>query len=146
MGGCRERGTAECQSVPGYISLINLVYIATEIFEFAARICQAGVYRGNITITIELNGIKGYLLTTDFDRAWSQYCPASENHFGKTWQVSNEGLISASGRLLPECDCLARRAFWVGFAESYGVEERPTEVFVGAAIALDFEGPLRASA
>lgn len=83
-------------SVPGYISLINLVYIVTEVFEFAARICQAGVYRGVLSVSIEINGIKGFVLTTDFDRAWSEYCAAGEDHFGRAWQISSDNLVSAS--------------------------------------------------
>jgi hypothetical protein len=82
--------------VPGYISIVNLVYTVTEFFEFAARICQAGVYRGSLDISIELNGVKDFVLTTEWGRAWWQYCPASENHLAKTWQVSSDGLVSGS--------------------------------------------------
>ncbi len=80
--------------VPGYISLVNLVYSITEYFEFATRICQAGVYRGNLDISLDLNGVKGHLLTTDW--MLRQHCAASEDHLSKTWHISSEGLIASS--------------------------------------------------
>lgn len=83
-------------AVPGFISLVNLVYTITEYFEFAARICQAGVYRGNIDISIELHGVKGYMLTTEYDRMWLLHCAATEDHFAKTWRVSTEELLAGS--------------------------------------------------
>jgi hypothetical protein len=83
-------------SIPGYLSLVNLVYTITEYFEFAARICQAGVYRGVLDITLELNGANGFLLTTDWDRSWHQYCEASDDHLKKTWYIPTEMLIAGS--------------------------------------------------
>ncbi len=92
----RHMRDVDWDTIPGYISLVNLVYTITEYFEFAARICQAGVYQGNIDITIGLHGAKGYLLTTDWDRMWTQYCPASSNDLDKSWQVSSEALLAGS--------------------------------------------------
>jgi hypothetical protein len=83
-------------AIPGYISLVNLVYTVTEYFEFAARICQAGIYRGGLDVSLELTGIKGFVLTTDWNRSWNQYCAASDDHLGKTWHVSSEKLIADS--------------------------------------------------
>ncbi|SCZ86146.1 AlbA family DNA-binding domain-containing protein [Nitrosomonas mobilis] len=89
-------GSVDWDTVPGYISLVNLIYTVTEYFEFAARICQAGVYKGNLDIDIGLTGVKGYMLTTDWDRMWSQNCVASEDNLSKTWKVSSESLVSES--------------------------------------------------
>jgi hypothetical protein len=83
-------------SVPGYISLVNLVYTLTEYFEFAARICQAGVYRGGLDVSVEVTGIKGFVLTTEWERAWSQYRPATDDHLRKTWRLSSEKLVAGS--------------------------------------------------
>ncbi len=82
--------------VPGFISIINMVYTITEIFEFAARMCQAGVYKGTLDITVEMHGIKGFVLTTDWERAWWKYCAAGDDHLSKTWQISTESLIAGS--------------------------------------------------
>ncbi len=92
----RQHIEVDWESVPGYISLVNLVYVITEYFEFAARICQSGVYQGNIEIAIGLHGAKGYLLTTEMDRLWRQYCPASNNELNKSWLVSSDALIAGS--------------------------------------------------
>ena len=83
-------------SIPGYISVTNLVYTITEYFEFAARVCQAGVYKGNLDLILELQGANGYLLTTDFDRAWHQYCATSDSHLHKTWRIYAQELIAGS--------------------------------------------------
>ncbi len=92
----RHVTNVDWNAVPGFVSLVNLVYTITEVFEFAARICQAGVYRGKLDITIELNGIKGYVLTTEMNRMWRQYCIANENRLDKTWRVSSDELVSGS--------------------------------------------------
>lgn len=96
MSHLRHIRFADWDVVPGYISLVNLVYVITEYFEFAARICQAGVYQGNIEIAIGLHGAEGYLLTTEWDRMWTQHCPASSNELIKSWQVSSDALLVGS--------------------------------------------------
>ena len=99
----------EWEKVPGYISLVNLVYTITEYFEFAARISQAGVYQGNIDIAIELNGAKGFMLTTGFDRMWLLPCAASDDHLSKTWCVSSEGLLAGSAEHSLKSNSVAMR-------------------------------------
>jgi hypothetical protein len=96
MSHLRHREDIDWNAVPGYISLVNLVYTLTEYFEFAARICQAGVYRGRLDISLELIGIKGFVLTTDWERAWSEYRPATDDRLRKTWRLSSEKLVAGS--------------------------------------------------
>jgi hypothetical protein len=96
MSHLRHRKDIDWNAIPGYISLVNLVYTVTEHFEFAARICQAGVYRGVLDVSLELTGIKGFVLTTDWSRAWSQYCFATEDRLRKTWRLSSEKLVAGS--------------------------------------------------
>jgi len=96
MSHLRHYQDINWDSIPGYVCLTNLVYTVTEHFEFAARVCQAGVYQGNLDVTLELRRAKGYLLTTDWDRCWQQYYAASDNHLSKTWHVSTEKLIADS--------------------------------------------------
>lgn len=92
----RHMSNTDWDAVPGFISLVNLVYSITEYFEFAARICQAGVYHGNIEIAIGLHGANGFVLTTGVDRMWTRYCPASSNELNKSWQLSSEALLAGS--------------------------------------------------
>ena len=84
--------------VPGFISLLNFIFCATEIIEFAARLCQAEVYKGEVDITIQLNRVKGFVLTTEWDRAWFEYYTASEDSLGKTWRIDSGALIADSAQ------------------------------------------------
>ncbi len=86
----------DLDKVPGFISIINFLYSVTEVVEFAARLCQAQVYEGRLDISIHLNSIKGFMLTTDMNRAWNLYCVAGVDKLGKTWQIDSESLIADS--------------------------------------------------
>ena len=96
MNHLRHVRDVDWDSVPGFISLINLLYIVTEIFEFAARVAQAGVYEGAVTVRVEIHGIQGFVLTTDANRSWRLYCTASENDLSKTWIIPTDRLIADS--------------------------------------------------
>lgn len=52
-------------AVPGFISIRNFLYTITEIFEFAARLCERGLYKDAVAISIELKDIKGFVLTAE---------------------------------------------------------------------------------
>jgi len=68
--------------VPGFFSLTNFTYCVTEIIEFTTRMVQSGTYAGTVNISIELNGIQGFVLTTSWERAWFKYYAASEDALG----------------------------------------------------------------
>jgi len=84
--------------VPGFISMLNFIFCVTEIIEFATRLCQAEVYKGEVKISIQLNKIKGFVLTTDWDRFWDEYCAAGEDVLGKTWTIGSGALIADSAQ------------------------------------------------
>jgi hypothetical protein len=86
----------EWDKVPGFISIENFIFSVTEIIEFAARLCQAQVYKDNLSISIHLNGIRGFVLTTDLDHVWDVYCAAGEDKLGKTWTIDSRSLIADS--------------------------------------------------
>lgn len=86
-------------NVPGYFSFLNFLYTVTEVFEFAARIAQRGVYTGQLDITIELKGIKGFVLTPELDRAWSDVRASSQDRISKTWTADARDLIAGSADL-----------------------------------------------
>ena len=83
-------------TVPGYISMVNLLYGFTEYFEFAARLAQAGVYKDKVLVRIELHGAKGFMLTTELSRLWREYCVSHENDLTHTWTLPSEELIANS--------------------------------------------------
>jgi hypothetical protein len=72
------------------------VYRFTEIFEFAARLSQHGVYSGSVSISISISGIKGYVLTPGWDRAWSEYRAPTVDVLESTWTVKSTDLIGGS--------------------------------------------------
>jgi len=84
------------KKVPGFISLVNFIYCITEIVEFLARLSQAGIYKGPVSLDIHLRKINGFVLTTEIERAWTRYCAANQDVLGSTWTVSTEELIQDS--------------------------------------------------
>lgn len=86
----------EWNKVPGFISFLNFIYTVTEIFEFAARLCQASVYAGKININIEIKGIKGFVLAADWERAWHEYYAAGEDNLGRSWLIESDTIVSNS--------------------------------------------------
>ncbi|OGQ06121.1 MAG: hypothetical protein A2W61_02320 [Deltaproteobacteria bacterium RIFCSPLOWO2_01_44_7] len=119
--GHLEHLTIDWTKVPGYISILNFLYTVTEIFEFAARMCQKGVYKGKILITIEIKGIKGFILTTEWNRAWFDCYAASEDILGKTWELDSTDLVTES----PVHSL--NTVFW--FFERFGWLDPAVEVF-----------------
>ena len=115
MSGRRHSRDVEWDTVPGFISILNLLYNVTEYFEFAARLAQAGIYEGAVTVRIELHGVKGFVLTPESDRSWGLYCVASENLLEKSWAIPSDKLVAdTSGHSL---------AATAWFLESFGWRE-----------------------
>jgi hypothetical protein len=103
---------------PGYISLINLVYTITEYFEFATRLCEAGVYDEGLSVHIELNAAVGFVLTSDdpkwfFSSTMRVHSPAIAFH--KTVEAPN--LLQNSAALTVDAVC------W--FLERFGWKTPP---------------------
>lgn len=98
--------------VPGYISIINFLYTVTEIFEFAARLCQKGLYKESVTVSIDIKKVNGFLLTTDWDRAWMSYCACGTDVLSKSWEIEAKDLVSGSA------DYSLKAAMW--FFERFG--------------------------
>jgi hypothetical protein len=106
--------------VPGFISLTNFLYCVTEIVEFAARLCQAGVYRGVVDLNIQLRRIGGFVLTTTWERAWSEFRAPSDDTLGKGWSIEAEALLADSAQRALEI------TLW--FSERFGWLDPSVEV------------------
>jgi hypothetical protein len=101
-------------AVPGFISYANLVYRVTEVFEFAARVCQKGVYTGGVRVGIELGGIEGYALVMESSRFFRRFCVAREQTIVKSWTLDSAELVAASAdRSLDATVWLLDRFGWV---------------------------------
>ena len=84
------------ETIPGFMSIVNFVYNITEIYEFAARLCQAQVYSGTLSVKIELKGIKGFVLSAPWDRVWFSYYTATENDLSTTKEIATDTLVASS--------------------------------------------------
>ncbi len=82
--------------VPGFFSIVNFIYTITEIFEFAARLCQTQIYVGTLNIQIDIKKIKGFALTAPWERVWHSYCAASQDNLSKSQIIDTKQLIAAS--------------------------------------------------
>ena len=108
------------EHVPGFFSLNNFIYTVTEIFEFAARVAQHGVYEGPVSIGIRISGIEGFILTPDWDRAWYERYAPSESALENNWIVESADLIASSS------EHSFRAILW--FFERFGWLEPAVEV------------------
>lgn len=95
-GHVSYRSDIDWDKVPGFFSLLNFLYTVTEVFEFSARLAQHGTYQGDVRVEIGIHRIKGFALTPDFDRAWSEHRVASEDSLVKEWQMPSTDLIANS--------------------------------------------------
>jgi len=85
-----EATKEEIEAIPGYFSIENFIYNVTEYFIFLSKLCSKDIYKGSVSILIELKNIQGYTLTTDINRAWWNLYSASQSDlsFQKTYAVS----------------------------------------------------------
>jgi hypothetical protein len=89
--------TGESSNIRGFVSIVNFIYNVTEFFEFPTRLCQAGVYQGPLSITLEMNHIHGFALATDDPRRhWWRRCQANEDSLSNTWTIESSDLVARS--------------------------------------------------
>ncbi|TKJ40061.1 hypothetical protein CEE37_10005 [candidate division LCP-89 bacterium B3_LCP] len=87
----------------GFLDVTLTLYRVTEIFEFAARLANKGLFKSGIKISIELNGIKDHFLATlDPHRFFTGFYPATSNKLGEPRQYTSQELIANSSRLALE--------------------------------------------
>lgn len=116
-------GDLDWKAIHGFIHITNFIYTMTEVFEFAARMSQAGAFGDRLDVAVQLNGIKGFVLTTDGDRAWHNYYAASEDSFAKTWEFTVNDLVSdTAGKSFDA-------VLW--FFDRFGWHDPPVEILRG---------------
>jgi hypothetical protein len=93
----------DISDAPGFLSITNLVYRVTEIFEFAARLSQAGIYTDPVEIAIRLSDIKGVILASDPDRGWPYVYSASEPQLEFRERFTPAGLVAGASDLAINC-------------------------------------------
>lgn len=104
----------DVRNVPGFISVINTLYIQTEIFEFASRMCQRQTYAGQFEISISLINVLGFVLTTDWERAWYNLYQATTDSMTYEWKGDAATLIAEAPDLaLTATGSLFQRFGWL---------------------------------
>ena len=109
----RSDGPLDWDSVRGYLSLVNTIYIVTEVFEFAARLSQHDAFDDRVVVGLHLQGIEQFVLTTTFERSWRcRLC--TEDRLGKVWELPRADLISDTpSHSLKACLWLFERLGWL---------------------------------
>jgi len=89
-------------TIPGFISILNLLYNFTEFFEFATRLCGKALYKDQLEISVELSNVRGFALIAQYPKFWNGYHPATSDQIVKSWTISPERLLSESAGLALE--------------------------------------------
>ena len=84
----------DIDEVPGFVHIGNCLWTVTEVFEFAARLCEQAVYQDRMEVGIALKGIQGFALTTDPTRAWYNHYAASEAAIQGAWPLTVPDLVA----------------------------------------------------
>lgn len=85
----------DLDNVPGFMSTVNILYTVSEIVEFMARLAAAGIYEGSVVLDLSLVNVKGFVLTTDWNRAWHDYYAAAEQTIHRRQEIGIEELLAS---------------------------------------------------
>lgn len=106
--------------LPGIISISNILFILTKVFEFAARLCEKHLYKENLKIVISLENIENYALTTDWTRCWHSHYPATAPSIKREWDLEIP-------KLLAKCNELSLDGM-IDFYKHFGWDEPSVDV------------------
>lgn len=78
-----------------FLSVGNFLWSVTEVFEFAARLAEAGTYQEGVRIRIGLHGIAGFALTETERLMHSLYVNQNAS-LEKSWDLTSRDLLAKS--------------------------------------------------
>ena len=107
-------------NIPGFISIVNFIYQITEIYEFAARLCESQIYNADMNIKIELKDIEGFVLVAPWERAWHSYYASKRKILSHSKDYESDILIATSR------DEALKAIVW--FFERFGWLSPPTNI------------------
>lgn len=82
----------------GFIDITNTLYNIAEVIEFAARLCQKGIYQDSLQISIQIKNVKDFRLWSK-DRFWRGNHLATSNIIEKTIEVNAQDLLGQAASL-----------------------------------------------
>jgi hypothetical protein len=86
----------DIDAVPGFVSLTEVIYNTTEIFEFAGRLAQAGVYTEQTVISVHLKRVKGFMLAADENRGWTSDYVTSQDELRYEVNLTPQDLVAGA--------------------------------------------------
>ncbi|MFO0942323.1 MAG: ATP-binding protein [Pirellulales bacterium] len=86
----------DARVIRGHITLISNLYRFVELFEFAARLTECGIYDEGLKLSIRLRNAKGYMLTTDWNRRLRYAYTVSSDNVSITEEYSPEQIVAFS--------------------------------------------------
>jgi hypothetical protein len=110
------------KTVSGYVSIPDIIFNMTGMYEFAARLCASNVYRGMVTFHVKLVGIRDFVLAQP--KSWfgfNGFHQATENSLEHSISVSSADLVADSQ------GCAIKSVVW--FAERFGWDDPPASAF-----------------
>ncbi|MCK4874178.1 MAG: hypothetical protein KAS72_15755 [Phycisphaerales bacterium] len=88
-------GSSGPDKYPGCLSILNVLYTFVEIFEFAARLAEVGVYSSEILVRVQIRGIDGFVLMTEANRCWPNAYVFRGDEFDRSRSIVPAELIGA---------------------------------------------------
>ena len=107
----------------GYLSVVGVVYLATEVFEFAARLASKGLLRPKAFVSVQLHNMNDHQLET-FGASrilFNEYVRTSDNPVVFEREATEDELISSGDQLALD---LAVEIF-----ENFNWNDPPRQVF-----------------
>lgn len=95
------------EGAAGFINFVNLIYCVTEIVEFATRLAQSQLYTRQLDLTIELKGIRGFILIGPKLRSLHLCRPATLDAIGNSWTVGVAEIVANN------TDLIVTIAIWI---------------------------------
>ena len=111
----------DVSDLPGIINMSNILFILTKVFEFAARLCEKTLYKDNLEITVSLENVRNFVLTSDSSRFWHGHYPATANCIKKQWKLEIP-------ELLAKCNELSLEGI-IYFYKQFGWDDPSIDVF-----------------
>lgn len=87
-------GPQRHDQVRGFLSIVNVVWRISEIFEFAARLTESQLYGDDVSIRISLLNMQGYGLS-ETDRTFHELYINDSEDLGREWTVSVVKLLAS---------------------------------------------------
>lgn len=99
------RRESAAPDAPGFLAVRNLVYTVTEMFEFAARLAQGGIYSEPVEIAIQLKNVAGFDLVFEDRRAgnWPRAHIARAAELTCERTIAPVELVASSAEIAASC-------------------------------------------